>query len=54
VGRDAAETLGVGGSRLRQLSDADRLPFVLHRDGTRLYRRDQLEVVAQARDAMWH
>jgi hypothetical protein len=54
VGRPAAAILGVTSARLRQLGDEDRVPYVVHRDGTRLYRREQLEVVAQARDAMRH
>jgi hypothetical protein len=54
TGQRAADVLGVNRATLRQLGDVDRVPFVVHRDGTRLYRRDQLEVVAQARDAMWH
>jgi hypothetical protein len=32
----------------------DLVPYVWHRTGVRLYRQEQLEVVAQARDAMWH
>ena len=54
TGEDAAELVGVSSSRMRLLTAEDRLPYVLHVDGTRLYRRGQLEVVAQGRDAMWH
>ncbi len=51
TGQRAADVLGVNRSRLGHLSRADFVPYVVHRDGTRLYRRDLLEVVAQARDA---
>jgi hypothetical protein len=36
VGERAAETLGVNGTRVRQLVAADRIPYVRHRDGTYL------------------
>jgi hypothetical protein len=36
---------------LHVLAVEDRLPYVMHRDGTRLYRREQLEVVARSRRA---
>ncbi len=48
VGGRAAETLGVSQSGLRLLSDADRVPYLRHSDGTRLYRRKQLEVMSRA------
>ena len=54
VGNDAAEILGVTRARLTVLADLDRVPFVRHRNGTRLYRRAQLETVANARDTRWH
>jgi hypothetical protein len=54
TGQDAADLLGVGRQRLQQLADADRVPFVRAHDGVRLYRRGQLETVANARDARWH
>ena len=54
VGKRAAEILGVNVSRLNQLATRGFLPFVMHSDGTRMYRRKQLEVVANARDARWH
>ncbi len=50
----AADVLAVNVTRLNQLVAADLLPYVVHSDGTRLYRRQQLEVVATARDARWH
>jgi hypothetical protein len=53
MGQQAADLLDVNRARLSELSRADRLPFVVHRDGVRLYRRQQLEVASRARDAMW-
>jgi hypothetical protein len=41
-------------ARLNQLAGKGFLPFEVHVDGTRLYRRQQLEVVSNARDARWH
>jgi hypothetical protein len=38
--------LGVSRARLGQLADEDRVAFVRHRDGMRLYRRGQFEIVA--------
>jgi excisionase family DNA binding protein len=49
TGQRAAGVLGVNRARLGQLADAGRLPFLAHRDGTRLFRRHQLEVIANAR-----
>ena len=54
TGRRAAAILGVNLARLNQLAAKGFLPFAVHADGTRLYRRRQLEVVANARDARWH
>jgi hypothetical protein len=57
VGRtEAAEILGVSGTRVTQLAEADLIPYVEVRVGRsvrRMYRRGQLEVVANARDARW-
>ncbi len=50
----AAEMLGVPRQRLGQLGDKGSVPFVRHRDGVRLYRREQLLTIANARDARWH
>lgn len=50
----AAQLLGVNRSRVRQLADADLIPYVRTARGDRLYRRDQLEVVANARRARFH
>lgn len=47
---EAAEILGVSVERVRQLATTGRVPAVRH--GRRwVFRRDQLEVVANARDA---
>jgi hypothetical protein len=43
VGQDAAAIVGVSKARLTQLAEMYRVPFVRHRDGTRMYRRAQLE-----------
>jgi len=32
----------------------ERIPFEVHTDGRRIYRREQLLTVANARDARWH
>lgn len=53
TGSRAGGLLGVSRSRLGQLSDAGQVPFERHVDGSRLYRREQLEVVAQARRLRW-
>ena len=47
---EAAEVLGVTPKRVHQLAERGRLPVVEH-DGRRWFRRPQLEVVANARDA---
>ena len=47
----AREILGVNKARVNQLADKGFLPFVTNHDGTRLYRRFQLETVANARSA---
>lgn len=53
TGQRAAEVLGVNTARLKQLAARGFLPHETHHDGTRLYRREQLEVVANAREARW-
>lgn len=50
----AADILGVSRPRLNQLAAAGLIPFEVHADGTRLYRREQLMTVANAREARWH
>lgn len=52
--RQAAEILGVHKSRVGQLADAGLLPFERGSDGRRLYRRRQVEVIANARRVRWH
>lgn len=54
TGERAAVVLGVNRARLGQLADRDLVPYVRHVDGTRLYRRAQLEAVAHGRAARWH
>ncbi len=49
----AAAVLHVNVSRLNALVTRGFVPFEVHTDGTRLYRREQLEVVATAREARW-
>jgi hypothetical protein len=51
--RHAKGILGVNHTRLNQLAVRGFVPFEMHADGTRLYRREQLEVVANAREARW-
>ena len=46
---EAARVLGVSPGRVRQLADAGRMPCVRAPSGERLFRREQLEVVANAR-----
>jgi predicted site-specific integrase-resolvase len=50
----AAELVGVGVARLNQLVAAERIPFEVHTDGRRIYRREQLLTVANSRNARWH
>ena len=45
----AAEIVGVSIQRVKQLLDKDFLPYVTHKSGARLMRREQLEIVANAR-----
>lgn len=45
----ASAVLGVNRSGLGHLARADRLPYVVHRSGTRMYRRAQLTVMGNAR-----
>jgi hypothetical protein len=51
--RTARRILGVNHTRLNQLAVRGFIPFEMHADGTRLYRRAQLQVVANARDVRW-
>ena len=45
----AAGMLGVTPGRVRQLCEAGRLPYEVAADGTRVFRREQLLTVANAR-----
>ncbi len=49
----AAKVLGVVVARLNQLVAAGRLPYEVHADGRRIYRREQMMTVANAREARW-
>ena len=48
-----ASTIVLEDTRLNQLAVRGFVPFEMHVDGTRLYRRAQLQVVANARSARW-
>jgi len=48
TGQRAAHALGVSRARLSQLAAESRVPFVRHQDGTRLYRRRELEMIADS------
>lgn len=48
---ETAAIFGVVRSRVRQLLDADRLPYVTAPNGRRYIRRHQLHVIANAREA---
>ncbi len=50
----AASLLGVNVSRLNQLVATGRVPFEVHASGRRLYRREQLLTIVNARRARWH
>ena len=54
TGQRAAGVLGVNVTRLNALARRGFIPYETHADGTRLYRREQLEVIAMAREARWH
>jgi hypothetical protein len=51
--RSARRILGVNHTRLNQLAVRGFVPFEMHVDGTRLYRRAQLQVAGNARDVRW-
>jgi hypothetical protein len=51
--QSARRMLGVNHTRLNQLAVRGFVPFEMHLDGTRLYRRAQLQVVANARAVRW-
>lgn len=52
TGWRAAQVLGVGTARLSSLSKRSLLPYLLHHEGVRLFRHQQLAMLA--RDARWH
>jgi hypothetical protein len=45
----AAEILDISGPRVIQLGDKGFLPYLVTRNGWRLYRRHQVEVIANSR-----
>ncbi len=49
TGQQAADALEISRARLSQLAVANRLTFKRHQDGTRLYRRDDIEAGAVVR-----
>ncbi len=50
----AAVILGVGRTRVGQLADRGLLPFLTTPNGHRIFRRAQVQVIANARRARWH
>jgi DNA-binding transcriptional MerR regulator len=50
-GVEAAVILGVSHARVTQLANKDKIPYREAASGRRFYKRSQLEVVANARDA---
>ncbi len=52
--KGAAAILGINVARLNQLVANGRIPYERHADGRRVYRREQLLTVANAREARWH
>jgi len=53
TGQRAANILGVNVARPNQLVAKGFLPFEVHADGTRMFWRAQLAIVANAREARW-
>lgn len=51
TGAQAAEILGVSHVRVSQLADVGRIPVHVTKSGQRVYRKKQIEVVANARVA---
>jgi hypothetical protein len=49
--KQASDILGVSIQRVKQYLDNGQAPYVLHRNGTPLMRREHLETVANARMA---
>lgn len=53
-GREAARILGISTSRVSQLADDELIPVHLTMTGRRVYRLQQLQVVANARNHRFH
>ena len=51
--KEAAAILGVHRSRIGQLVESGGIPYETHSTGKRLFRREQLETVANARRERW-
>jgi excisionase family DNA binding protein len=49
----AARILNVGLDQVETILAGERLPYIDHVDGVRMYRREQVEEVAVARAARW-
>jgi excisionase family DNA binding protein len=54
TGTEAAVILGVSRTRVYQLADAEKIPVHQTGRGRRMYRRQQLEVVAHSRRVRFH
>jgi len=50
----AAAILGISDVRVKQLLNAEKIPFERHRSGKRLMRRHQVEVIGNARQSRKH
>lgn len=53
-GRQAAQVLGVSHNRVSQLAAGEKIPVHYTKSGQRVYRLQQLLVVAQARNLKFH
>jgi hypothetical protein len=49
----AAELMGISRPRVIQLGSKGFLSYLVARNGWRLYRRDQIEVIANSRPVRW-
>ena len=50
----AARILNVGVEQVEPVLAGERLPYIDHADGVRMYRREQVDEVAAARAERWH
>lgn len=50
--KQASAILGVSTQRLKQLLDSGEVPCVVHRDGVRLMRREELDAAARVAEKM--